>query len=64
MRKLVIVLLVILMLLVLATAALPVSAQRGDPGDPPGWSHVSPGQGGSANPGQGGGNSTQPLILR
>jgi len=64
MRKLVIVLLVILMLLVLATAALPVSAQRGNPGDPPGWSHDNPGQGGSASPGQGGGNSNQPAVFR
>jgi len=64
MRKLAIVLLVILMLLVLATAALPVSAQRGNPGDPPGWSHENPGQGGSVTPGQGGGNSVQPFATR
>ena len=64
MRKVAIVLLVILMLLVLATAALPVSAQRGNPGDPPGWSHENPGQGGSVNPGQGSIDSTQPVIRR
>ena len=53
MRKLLMILLVVLLLLVFVIGVLPVNAQRGDPGDPPGWSHENPGQGGSVKPGKG-----------
>jgi hypothetical protein len=50
MKKLFLVMLVLVMLVVLLTAALPVQAGKGvgPPSGSPGWSHESPGQGGSS----------------
>lgn len=53
MKKLLILIMVVLLLVVFLTAALPVSADRGNPGEPPGWSHVNPGNGGTDPPGPG-----------
>lgn len=60
MRKLLMILLVVLLLLVFVIGVLPVNAERGNPGDPPGWSHENPGQGGSDPPGQGSGDGGGP----
>jgi hypothetical protein len=54
-RKLLMILLVVLLLLVFVIGVLPVNAERGNTGEPPGWSHVNPGQGGTDPPGQGDG---------
>jgi hypothetical protein len=60
-------LIIIMLFLVLLTIATPVYAkgggQTGQPGEPPGWSHENPGQGGSAKPGPGGGDIIGPMHL-
>ena len=53
MKKLLTLIIIVVLLVVFLAAALPVSAERGNPGEPPGWSIVNPGNGGSTPPGPG-----------